>query len=68
MMPVMCMYLQSPDLEIDNFDGSYQIIMYVLLGIHFFAFLCKLRIYKIEEPKQKVDQDDEYQRPEDQPE
>ena len=42
--------------------------MYVLLGIHFVAFLSKLRIYKIEEPKKKVDEDDEYTKAEDQPE
>lgn len=35
--------------------------MYVLLGIHLIAFVVKLRIYKIEEHKQKVDKDDEYQ-------
>ena len=35
--------------------------MYVLLGIHLIAFVVKLRIYKIEEPKPKADKDDEYQ-------
>jgi len=34
--------------------------MYVIWGIHTLAFLAKLRIYKIEEPKQKNDKDDEY--------
>lgn len=68
MMPLMCMYLQDSYLEIDTFTGSYQIIMYVLLGIHFFAFIFKLRIYKIEEPKQKVDKDDEFLNAKDQPE
>ena len=34
--------------------------MYILLGIHMIAFLSKLRIYKIEEPKQKGDKDDEF--------
>ena len=41
--------------------------MYILLGIHMIAFLSKLRIYKIEAPKQKGDKDDEFYNAEGQP-
>ena len=60
MAPICIFWLQSSELELEDKEGSYMPIMYTLWGIHFIAFVFKLRVYKYEPYNEKLSNDDDF--------
>lgn len=63
LLPTFLIFMIDHDaigISIEDNNESYSNLMYWILGIHIFQFLFNSRIYKLQEPKSKVDHDDNY--------